>query len=239
MATAYPSCSHDQTILDRYTADGFVAVGRVLDAALLQRLGERIDAIASGEVPAPEDRVRFHAHVQWGPGTGIARRDAVWQILDAHGWDEVVATVAAQDRILALATLLLGAPAAVRTSQVITKPARHGALVPWHQDASYWGQQTVATCWIAIDDATAENGCMRLIPGSHQQGQRAFSLQRFEEIHGELRVTADIDEQRQVALCLPAGAASFHSPWTLHASGANHSDRRRRAIALTYAPVGA
>ena len=53
---------------------------------------------------------------------------------------------------------------------LFSKPAGTGLEVPWHQDGHYWPMRPRATCtlWIALDDSTSENGCMRVIPGSHR-----------------------------------------------------------------------
>jgi ectoine hydroxylase-related dioxygenase (phytanoyl-CoA dioxygenase family) len=228
----------DAELKARYDLDGFVAVGRVLEPELLQRFSDRLDAICDGSVPLPRGIINFHAGLAWGPGTGVARRDAVWQILSAHVDDAVVAEVAAAPRILELAEQLLGGRPEVITSQVVAKPARHGAIVPWHQDSSYWGDRRVATCWLAIDDATPENGCMRMIPGSHRQGQQTFTPRRFDGIGQNLLVTDAVAEELELYVPVPAGCATFHSPWTVHASGANTSDKRRRAIAITYGTTG-
>ena len=52
------------------------------------------------------------------------------------------------------------------------KPPFTGKAIPWHQDGQYWPIRPIATCsvWMALDDATPENGCMRFIPGSHAGG---------------------------------------------------------------------
>jgi ectoine hydroxylase-related dioxygenase (phytanoyl-CoA dioxygenase family) len=230
--------NRDQELKARYTIDGFASVGRVLGAAALQRLSERFDAICDGEVELPTDTVNFHADLAWGPGTGVSRRDAVWMILAPYANDAVVAEVAADRRILELASLFLGGPARIVTGQFVAKPARHGAVVPWHQDSCYWGDEPRTTCWLAIDDATPENGCMRMIPGSHRQGQRGFAAKRFERIDRELFETSDVAVETQVYVPVPAGCASFHSTHTVHASDANTSAHRRRGMALTYALAG-
>jgi ectoine hydroxylase-related dioxygenase (phytanoyl-CoA dioxygenase family) len=55
--------------------------------------------------------------------------------------------------------------------QIFYKPAHHGGVVAWHQDYSYWTRTTPMahlSCWIGLDDATRENGCVHYIPGSHR-----------------------------------------------------------------------
>src|SRR5207302_1562997 len=59
----------------------------------------------------------------------------------------------------------------LRHDQLFCKPARHGGVVAWHQDYSYWTRTTPLahlTCWIGLDDSTRENGCLNYVPGSHK-----------------------------------------------------------------------
>ena len=55
--------------------------------------------------------------------------------------------------------------------QLFCKPAQHGGVVAWHQDYSYWTRtkpMAHLTCWIGLDDATKDNGCLQYLPGSHR-----------------------------------------------------------------------
>ena len=110
--------------------------------------------------------------------------------------------------------------------------------MPWHQDSSYWGDEGFVTCWIAIDDATPANGCMRMIPGSHRRGQLANRRAPVEGAPVELLVTTDVDEERQLYVPVKAGCASFHHSRVLHASAKNTTPHGRRAIAITFGPAG-
>src|SRR5262249_2948821 len=63
---------------------------------------------------------------------------------------------------------------ALGSSHFISKPPGKGRAVPWHEDSAYWKgmlePQEVVTVWLAIDQSARENGCMRVIPGSHSHG---------------------------------------------------------------------
>src|SRR5918997_478613 len=74
------------------------------------------------------------------------------------------------DLFAAPAAQLLGGPVRFWHDQLFCKPARHGGVVAWHQDYSYWTRTTPLahlTCWVGLDDATRENGCVHYVPGSH------------------------------------------------------------------------
>ena len=78
------------------------------------------------------------------------------------------------DEVLDLVQPILGPDIALWSSHFICKPKGDGRRVPWHEDSAYWKGQldpmTVCTVWLAIDPSTTANGCMYVIPGSHDKG---------------------------------------------------------------------
>lgn len=123
-------------------------------------------------------------------------------------------------------------------------PAPHAAepserFVAWHQDVTYWGLEPprAVTAWYAVDDSDRENGCMRVIPGTHRGGirehgkaQRAGNLL---SINQEVPVTAT-EEAGAVDLELRAGEISLHDGMLIHGSNPNRSLRRRCGLTLRY-----
>lgn len=235
---AMPAAPATSTLLaeakERFDVNGFINFGRILDDAELAALSERVDAICEGRVAVPRDRIKLHSGMDWKQPDGSCRADAVWQLLGLAPHDEVFRAVCEKPLIREVIETLLEGPARLDTDQVILKNAKHGNEVPWHQDTSYWGQERRMTCWLAIDDATPFNGCMRMIPGSHRKGQLAFTPKSFDGCPVNLRETDGVNEDTQVYVPVRAGCASFHHPLTLHASTKNTSPHRRRALAITY-----
>jgi hypothetical protein len=116
---------------------------------------------------------------------------------------------------------------------MIRKPARVGAPLPWHQDEAYWDpvfEYRALGCWVPLDPATLESGCLRFIPGSHAGDVRAHRHAGGDPNVHALE-TDDVDATRAVAVPLAAGGAIFHHCRTLHSSGANTSPFPRRAYA--------
>jgi ectoine hydroxylase-related dioxygenase (phytanoyl-CoA dioxygenase family) len=121
--------------------------------------------------------------------------------------------------------------------QLFCKPARHGGVVAWHQDYSYWTRtQPMAhiTCWIGLDDSDRENGCLHYIPGSQQ-----WDLLPITGLAGDMEAIREVlsDEQwaafqKPVAIELKKGEASFHHPLLIHGSFENRTDRPRRATVI-------
>lgn len=121
--------------------------------------------------------------------------------------------------------------------QLFCKPAKHGGVVAWHQDFSYWTftkPMHHLTCWIGLDDATTDNGCLYYVPGSHLWGLLPITglTGDMDAVRSVLtKVQLEIFD-RKVANELRRGYASFHHPLTMHGSYANNSERPRRAVVL-------
>ncbi|HVN01257.1 MAG TPA: phytanoyl-CoA dioxygenase family protein [Caulobacteraceae bacterium] len=121
---------------------------------------------------------------------------------------------------------------------MIRKPSRIGDSLPWHQDEAYWDPALIYRalgCWMPLDDATPQNGCMKFIPGSHRQGIVHHRHVDDDPMIPALFVEVDAaDEARAVLAPLKAGGAIFHHSRTLHASGPNTSDHVRRAYSTEW-----
>jgi ectoine hydroxylase-related dioxygenase (phytanoyl-CoA dioxygenase family) len=111
--------------------------------------------------------------------------------------------------------------------------------VSWHQDCSYWAltPSKTVTVWLAIDDADRQNGCMRVIPGSHLHGHLSFEESNSSE-HNVLTQTIPGAERfgKPVDIELKAGEISLHSDLLVHGSLPNRSKRRRCGLTLRYCP---
>jgi len=125
-------------------------------------------------------------------------------------------------------------------SHFFCKMPGDGKRVAWHQDASYWplSPSKAVTIWLAIDDASPENACMRYIPRSHHLGHLTYRLSETDEAN-VLNQTVEGVEQLEppVDVARQAGEISIHSDLLLHGSEANTSARRRCGLTLRYCPA--
>ena len=143
------------------------------------------------------------------------------------------------DEVLDLVEPFIGPNIALFSSHFIAKPGGGGRAVPWHEDSSLWKgmvePQEVITVWLAIDDSDPENGCMRVIPRTHDNG---FS--EYEDVDLARNVFAvqikpeKIDETQAVDLVLKRGEAHLHHARLIHGSNANYSTRRRCGYTMRY-----
>lgn len=138
--------------------------------------------------------------------------------------------------MLAPASQLLGGSVRFWHDQLFCKPAHDGGVVAWHQDYSYWTRTTPMahlTCWIGLDDATTENGCIHYVPGSHRWPLLpSTNLAKGMEAIRDVLTPEQLAEFKPVACELKAGEGVFHHPLTLHGSYENRSPRPRRAVVI-------
>ena len=120
--------------------------------------------------------------------------------------------------------------------QIQYKPARVGGVNMWHQDAPLWPiiePMTEVSAWLALDDVDVENGCMSMVPGSHQWGDQISFVRGLDGYDG----MPDTFEGNQVAVVprpVRQGEVHYHHALTWHGSHANTGERPRRAIAIHY-----
>lgn len=119
------------------------------------------------------------------------------------------------------------------------KPAKEKASFAWHQDIGYWPIDTpdskTVTCSLAMSDAYEENGCLKLVPGSHKSHilrQHKRSGENREESHV---LTVELkDNEEVVHLPVKKGSITVHDEWILHGSGGNTSDTWRKTYIIAY-----
>jgi chlorinating enzyme len=133
---------------------------------------------------------------------------------------------------------VLGPDLMVWTSHLYPKEPGDGRFISWHQDSAHWGLDSnqIITVWIALTPVTAENGCMRMLKGSHHRGQVAHedTWDKDNMLTRGQKISAAIDESQAVWVELQAGEASLHHVDMWHASKPNESSARRVGLALRY-----
>jgi len=148
---------------------------------------------------------------------------------------------ARDETILNMVGQVLGNNFALWNSSFFAKPAQVGTRTPWHQDGEYWAMRPLATCtvWMAIDDATSENGCLRFIPGSHKGKRvRKHRINNAPGLALNQELTQDeFEESAAVDLVLEAGQMSLHDVYLVHGSEPNRSDHPRRGMTLRFMPT--
>lgn len=145
-----------------------------------------------------------------------------------------------EERAASIASTLCGPDLVLDYDQLVAKPPRKAdAVFHWHQDLAYWPvtpDTRTASFWLALDDATLENGCMRFVERSHTEPR----LREHRPMKGDRdkahTLVADVDEAREriVPAAIARGDVTVHHERTVHGSGGNTSARWRRAYIVAF-----
>lgn len=163
------------------------------------------------------------------------RRDAIRKIFNYVSHEPRLNAIAEHAGLLGVLQRIMDDTPSLFQDMALVKPPRFGSEKPWHQDLAYFNLQkntTVVGVWIALDEATAENGCMHIIPGSHIEGPMIHFKRRDWQI-----CDTDVPVARDTVVPLQPGGCLFWHGLTHHGSPANQTEKRRRALQLHYKPA--
>lgn len=213
-----------------FRAQGYVKGVPLLTDAQVERLCRELEELMN---PAHAGRALFyeyHANESGDPSAVLFHALGAWRV--AQGFHDLLW----HPRFTVAARQLLGGAVRLWHDQLFCKPARHGGVVAWHQDYSYWTRTRPLahlTCWIALDDSTPENGCVQYVPGSHLWPDLPKTgLARDMDAIKSVLTDEQRAQFRPVAVELRRGEASFHHPRMIHGSDANRTARPRRAAVI-------
>ena len=144
-------------------------------------------------------------------------------------------------RILDAVEAVIGPDILCWTTNFFIKEANNPGFVSWHQDSTYWGLEPddVITAWVALTDATRENGYMQFLPGSHKVEQ----LPHVDTFHADnllsrgQEIAVEVDKSKAVGIALRAGEMSLHHIKLVHGSEPNRTSDRRIGLAIRYIPT--
>jgi ectoine hydroxylase-related dioxygenase (phytanoyl-CoA dioxygenase family) len=225
-----------------YAEQGFLVVPRFLDEeelqewraavdhAVAERGQQRLSFAAEGEQATSRERQEHQEYYE----RVFTQRNNLWQT------DEHICRLVLQADLGKYVADLAGV-AGVRIWQdqaLIKEP--YGNPTGFHLDVPYWSftSADAITIWLALDDATIQNGCLYYVPGSHLA--RKFDNVGIGNRLGALfEVYPDWADVTPVPCPVAAGGALFHNGLTFHGAGANMTPGRRRAMTCSYMPEGA
>lgn len=145
-------------------------------------------------------------------------------------------------RAQSIAQQLCGDGMTIDFDQLLAKqPFKEDAVFGWHQDQAYWidtDDRRTATCWLAVDDSTLENGCMQFLPGSQLEPVRAHHPLHGDRDKSHTLVTDLHPTDVMVPVPIPKGDITVHSEGVLHGSGGNRSANYRRAYIVALRSQG-
>jgi phytanoyl-CoA dioxygenase PhyH len=216
--------------IDFFNAHGYLAGLPVLNEQQISVLRDELAQLMDRNHPGHNLFYEFHSNESTDPSTTLFHALGGWRLAPAFHdllWHPALLMPAAQ---------LLGGKVRFWHDQLFCKPARHGGVVAWHQDYSYWTRtrpMAHLSCWIGLDDSALDNGCVHYVPGSHR-----WDLLPITGLANNMTAIESVLNEEQKAQFKPvpielrAGECSFHHPLMVHGSYENRSNRPRRGAVI-------
>ena len=201
--------------VDSYHRDGFVGPIDLMSAEEAAELRRKIEDVEA----------------KWGTQIQVRCK------IKAHLPFVFLCDLISDRRLLDAVEDIIGSDILCWGSSFFQKEPRDPGFVSWHQDSTYYGLEPpdTLTAWIAITDSNHESGCMKFIPGTHNQG--IFHHEEFKEdtnLLSRCQTIIDVEEDRAVPMLLRPGQFSFHKEDCVHGSAPNNSDDRRIGYSIHY-----
>ena len=223
----------------RFEREGFVTARGLADAETCRQMIECTrEALDAAIGPA-----EFEAdlHYPGAPGSrAAAGGDTIRRLKEAHGRHPVFSRFISQPSLVRRLAQLLGPQIVMPLAHhncIMTKQPRYSSETGWHQDIRYWSydRPELISIWLALGRETPDNGCLYLIPGTHNM---AFGPDRFDE---ELFLRTDQAENaaliaRKCPAALEPGDVLFFHCRTFHAAGRNHTGQTKFSAVFTFRP---
>lgn len=224
---------------EQYQRSGYVVVEGLLSADEIDRVKGRVREYVTGEreedgfermlEPALTDGGALEGDFEY-EGEPVRKFEGLEMVRE----DTVFRELAFHDGILEIIHQLQGPHLKLLRSAAMLKPPRVGSEKKFHQDAAYYPIQPMdhVTVWVALDEATEANGCMRVVPGGHTDGLLGHEAQEYETdiTIGE----RDYGLEDTVALPMQPGDVLFQHCLLPHFTEENTTDDWRRAFILAY-----
>ncbi len=227
---------HEQK--DFFHANGYLIIADLLgelelakSRSEIHRLHQRAAELAqTGDLAHSDFQLEPYARAQHSNGLPVLRK-----IENTRRYSDWFSDLAAYPELVRTVQQLIGADLLLFRSTLMLKPAYHGSAHALHQDSAYWPMDppTLITVSIALDDATAANGCIKVIPGSHEWDLREWGHIAQDQDH-PLTAREDIDLSDQIDVPLKAGSALLFHSKLVHGSGPNKTDRSRHTALYAY-----
>jgi ectoine hydroxylase-related dioxygenase (phytanoyl-CoA dioxygenase family) len=214
-----------------FNTNGYLPKIKLLEHWQVDQLNKELEDLTDPDYPGNDLFYEFVSNESANPDTVLFHSLGHWRIKE--GFHDILWNPAF---VMAASQLLGDHSVRFWHDQLFCKPARHGGVVAWHQDYSYWTRSVPMqhlTCWVGLDDVDLENGCLYYVPKSHLWG-----LLDKPELAGDMEglmeyLTEDQKaEFKPVPVEMERGYGSFHHPLMVHGSYENKSERSRRAFVL-------
>ena len=223
--------------LDAFRRDGFLIIRKLADEDLLRRMRDVTqDGLARRIEP-----LELEADVQY-PGSPDSRDSrggrTIRRLKQAHGRDYVFTEWLTSPGLIGRLRQLLGPEVVCPLAHhncIMTKEPQFSSDTGWHQDIRYWSFQRpeLVNVWLALGNERPENGCLKVIPGSHRM---TYSPEQFDQaifLRDDLEQNRPLIETQRHAVLEPGDVLFFHC-LTFHAATRNHTTESKQSVVFTF-----
>ncbi|WP_040496428.1 phytanoyl-CoA dioxygenase family protein [Ilumatobacter nonamiensis] len=224
---------------ERFERDGYVHLAGVLTEDEVADLDPVYDAFMRGEIDVTGRDLYDMVSGEFGTDPS---EYAIFNVMLPRKYHEAWQGNIFEQVGHTIAEQLCGEGMTLDFDQLLAKqPGRDDAIFAWHQDQAYWintDDRRTATCWLAIDDSTVENGCMQFLPGSHLEPVRPHRPAGASREEQHTLVTDLREDDHPVEVPIRRGDITVHNEGIMHGSGGNVSaSSRRRAYINAYRSI--
>jgi phytanoyl-CoA hydroxylase len=218
------------TQIDFFKENGYLIIENIIDSDSLKYYQNIYQDFLLGKIDSGKNRSDLGE--QLGDNKAV---ENITQIMWPSDFVDDILAKPYHKNAQKIAQSLLGNDLEMDFDMLIDKAPQTNTPTPWHQDAAYWlalPDTRAVSCWMALDDATLDNGCMWYVPKSHFQPIRPH---RFAGKEGGALI-CDCTENEGLAIEIKAGSCILHDGRTLHYSRGNTTDSHRRAYIVNFRP---
>lgn len=216
-----------QEQLKQYQNDGYIIFENLFTEAEMDRITVKIDKFDEESERALQEQGKNSANSHIIPGQ-------INFTIRLNLLDKEIQQFAMQEKFADISTGLIGPEVQLYFDQSVYKRPEANRDFPWHQDNGYVPiePQHYVTCWLALEDASIENGCIWVLPGSHKQGL-------VEHKKTDVGWQCYFGEDPGIPVELKKGSMVAFNSLLFHRSTPNRSDKIRKGYILQYSQTGA
>ncbi|PPL02734.1 phytanoyl-CoA dioxygenase family protein [Parapedobacter indicus] len=216
--------------IEFFNTNGYLVIENLISQDQIKTYRDIYNRFLNGEIETGKNRVDL--------GVGLGKNtqvENITQIMWPCDFVPELLDMEYHQRALSMSKALFGNDMELDFDMLINKAPGTNTPTPWHQDAAYWitlPDKRAVSCWLALDEATIDNGCMWYVPKSHLQPLR---VHRPMSVKGGALV-CDADEEEGIPIQIKPGTGIFHHGATLHYSRGNATSSQRRAFIINFRP---
>jgi ectoine hydroxylase-related dioxygenase (phytanoyl-CoA dioxygenase family) len=222
----------DKSQIDFFQNEGYIEIKNLLSDLEVEQYSNIYNDFLSNKINAVKYWVDL-AGITDKPDTSD-KIEAITQIMFPSRLMPSLMENVLHQRATSIAKKLLGKDMELDIDMLIDKAPHTNTPTDWHQDSAYWmniPDVRALTCWVALDDAGKENGCLWYVPKSHRLPPRLHRLS------GKLlHLVCDANEEEAILMKIKKGSCILHHGGTIHYSRGNSTDSHRRAFVMNFRP---